>query len=183
MDPTADSAVAVYFKFEIDGIDLGTFKSVSGLGVNFSVTSKKEGGGGIFMHHLPGRFEYDPLVVRRPVGPYTKNTMLWLAKMTSFHSSTTARLAALDANGKTIFSWVFMGVTPKSWKGPSFDVENPKVAEEELTLLYTAFMIDIQEMGVSSTEYAATLAAGYTASGQTAIQSVGQAAIGAAEKL
>ncbi len=137
-DPTLDTVVSVFFSLEIDAIDLGVFTSCDGLGMEFEVTQRAEGGGGIYVYQLPGRFKYTNLQITRPIGSDTAKTMAWLGQMAGTMRPTTARLAALDPSGKTVFAWVLSGVVPASWKGPSFDATQPQAAKETLELAYTS---------------------------------------------
>ncbi|HLI16320.1 MAG TPA: phage tail protein [Acidimicrobiales bacterium] len=141
-DPTLDSVVSVYFSLEIDTADLGVFSACDGLGMEFQVTQREEGGGGIYVYQLPGRFKYTNLRVTRPVGPDTAKTMAWLSSMAGTMRPTTARLRALDPAGNTVFAWVLTGVVPARWTGPSFDASNPQAATETLELAYTSITVD-----------------------------------------
>lgn len=147
-DPTLDPIVSVYFSLEIDSVDLGVFTTCSGLGMELQITQREEGGGGMFVHQLPGRFKYSNLQVTRPIGIDTQKTMGWLARMAAGVASSTARLAALDPAGNVAFAWVLMGVLPARWTGPSFDAANPQPATETLELAYNAIMLDVQSGGL-----------------------------------
>jgi phage tail-like protein len=147
-DPTLDPIVSIYFSLEIDSVDLGVFTTCSGLGMELQITQREEGGGGIFVHQLPGRFKYTNLQVTRPIGIDTQKTMGWLTRMAAGVAASTARLAALDPAGNVAFAWVLMGVLPARWTGPSFDAANPQPATETLELAYNTIMLDVQSDGL-----------------------------------
>jgi phage tail-like protein len=140
-DPTLDTVVGVYFSLEIDSADLGIFSSCNGLGLDMQITQREDGGGGLTVHQLPGRFRYTNLQVTRPIGPETAKTMAWLQQMSTGISPSNARLAALDPAGNLVFAWTLTGVLPARWTGPSFDVANPQPATETLELAYTSIML------------------------------------------
>jgi phage tail-like protein len=140
-DPTLDTAVGVYFSLEIDSADLGVFSSCSGLGVELQITQREDGGGGLIVYQLPGRFRYTNLQVTRPIGVDTAKTMAWLQQMSTGVAPSNARLAALDPSGNVVFAWTLTGVLPARWTGPSFDAANPQPATETLELAYTSIML------------------------------------------
>lgn len=140
-DPLSDFAVSVYYKFTIDGIDLGVFTKVGGIGMKFDLESIKSGGGGAWMHQLVGRVQYDNLTLERAVNPDTKKVMRWLAKVAQDPRPTTAVLVALSPHGEEIVDWSLTGVVPVRWSGPSFDVSgSAQAATETLELAYRGFL-------------------------------------------
>lgn len=142
-DPTLDTVVSIYFALEIDGIELGVFDTCSGLGLEVEVEQRAEGGVGIFVHQLPGRFKYTNLQVTRPIGSDTGRTMSWLNSMSvPGIKPTTARLAALDPGGNIVFAWSLTGVIPVRWTGPEFDSRNPQPVTETLEIAYSSIMLD-----------------------------------------
>ena len=142
-DPSADSGISLYFSLEIDSIDLGIFSSCDGLGVEMQIEQRPEGGGGAFVHQLPGRFKYTNLRITRPIGTDTAKTMAWISRMANGVAPTTARLSALSPSGEIVYAWSLYGVLPARWTGPSFDPGNPQPATETLELAYSS--ITLQE--------------------------------------
>ncbi|HUC32028.1 MAG TPA: phage tail protein, partial [Ilumatobacteraceae bacterium] len=53
------------FLFEVDGIAIGRFMEVSGLEMSIDVEPVQEGGQNGFVHQLPGRMTWPPLVLKR----------------------------------------------------------------------------------------------------------------------
>lgn len=140
-DPTLDTAISVYFSLSIDTADLGIFSSCEGLGLEFQVTQREDGGGGMTVHQLPGRIKYTNLQVKRPIGPDTTKTMAWLSTMVNGIAPSNAQLAALDPGGNIVFAWTLTGVLPARWTGPSFDAASPQAATETLELAYTSISL------------------------------------------
>ncbi len=140
-DPLSDFAVTVYYQFTVDGIDLGVFTKVGGLGVSFDVTPVQSGGGGAWVHQMIGRVKYDNLRLERPVNPDTKKVMSWLTSVAQQPKPTTAVLKAISPHGESIMEWNFTGVVPVRWTGPSFDISgSPQTAMESLELAYRGFL-------------------------------------------
>ncbi|MCL5047775.1 MAG: phage tail protein [Firmicutes bacterium] len=142
-DQTKDTVVGIYFSLEIDGTDLGIFDTCSGLGIEIETEQRQEGGVGIFVHQLPGRFKYTNLQVTRPIGSNTAKTMAWLNKMSAPGiKPTSARLSALAPDGSIVFAWSLVGVIPVRWTGPTFSSSDPQPATETLEMAYSAIMLD-----------------------------------------
>lgn len=139
-DPNVDPGIAVFFSLTIDGVDLGTFSTCSGLGVELKIDQRAEGGTGDFVNQLPGRFEYPPITLTRPVGPDSAKIASWLSANAQQVQPKTAELAALDPQGNQVYAWSLQGVLPKRWTGPSFDVSQPQVAMETLELAHQGFL-------------------------------------------
>lgn len=139
-DPNLDPGLAIYFSLTIDGVDLGTFSTCSGLVVELKVDQRAEGGTGDFVNQMPGRFEYQPVTLTRPVGSDSAKIANWISSNAQEMQPKTAELAALDAAGNQVYSWDLQGVLPRRWTGPSFDSSSPQVAIETLELVFQGFL-------------------------------------------
>jgi len=144
-DPTADSAVSVFFKVTIDGEDIGTFASCDGLAFEVAVEQREEGGENTYVHQFPGRVKFQNLKLTRPVGKESKKLADWFARMQGQVKRSTCEVFALSSDGKdTIVSWKFKGVIPVKWQGPQFTLESAKVATETLELAHHGFLLQGQ---------------------------------------
>jgi phage tail-like protein len=139
-DPNADPGLAIYFSLTIDGIDLGTFSTCSGLAVELKVNQRAEGGTGDFVNQMPGRFEYQPITLTRPIGPDSAKIANWIQANAQQVQPKTAELAALDPQGNQVYAWSLQGVLPRRWTGPNFDSSSPQVAVETLELVFQGFL-------------------------------------------
>jgi phage tail-like protein len=136
---TDDPAISVFFSVEVDGIDLGSWTTCSGLGMEIETETRGDTSMTFVTHHLPGHLKHSNLVLGRPVSPDTAKVMAWF---TSFHmvpTPTSAQVTALDPGMRTVMSWQLLGVTPVKWTGPSFDAAQLQVAREQLELAYESF--------------------------------------------
>jgi phage tail-like protein len=141
-----DLPVSNRFLFELDGVELGVFKEVTGLQVNVEVAELREGGQNGFTHRLPGRMSWPPLVFRRGV---TRSNELfdWFSKTSGegFASNqnkltkSTGAVTVIDATGNRLRSWEFIDVFPVRWRGPDFSVETEDPLEEELEVTHHGF--------------------------------------------
>ncbi len=129
-------SITVGFSLRIDDVDLGSFISCEGLGIEVEIEEREEGGGGAFLHQLPGRFRFSRLRLSRPVNSDTKKVLNWLNSMAGQVKRTNGEIRALSPDGSTIFSWTLRGIVPARWSGPSFHAGEPAVATETLEIAY-----------------------------------------------
>jgi phage tail-like protein len=141
-DPTLSSR----FLFEVDGIEIGLFASVSGLEVTSTTDDVVEGGQNGYVHRLPGRFQWPNIVFSRGL---TKSDALfeWMNKTagegfaTAGHKVTrsTGAITVIAGDGSRLLSWSLDDVLPVRWKGPSFDVGTGSPLSEELEITHHGF--------------------------------------------
>lgn len=136
----SDPAVAVSFRVKIDDHDLGSFMSCDGLGCEFIIEQREEGGNNLFVHQLPGRIKYTNIKLTRPVNRDSAKVAGWLASQASVVQRTNAEIAAMTARGRVVAKWGLMGVVPVRWTGPSLSVDSNKVATETLELAHHGFL-------------------------------------------
>jgi phage tail-like protein len=67
------------FVFSVDGVHIGAFSEVSGLQVEVEVEEVQEGGQNHFVHKLPGRMSWPPLVLKRGIAD-TDSLFEWFAE-------------------------------------------------------------------------------------------------------
>ena len=141
----SDPAVGYRFRVEIDGIDLGGFTKVEGLGAKYDIVSVKEGGENGFVHKLPGRIEYDDVKLTRAVDEKSSMIASWF---TSHHRGigklglgqlANATISALDPDDGVVASWSLVGVLPVRYSGPSFQAGSSNVLTETLELSHQGF--------------------------------------------
>ena len=140
-DVTSDPAVTVCFMVNVDHRDLGAFTACDGLSLEVQIEAREEGGNNMFVHQLPGRIKYSNVKLTRVINKDSQEVSKWLASMASSGiGRSTAHIAALSSDGKTVAEWVLDGVIPVKWQGPSLSVESPKVATETLELAHHGFI-------------------------------------------
>ena len=134
------------FLFEVDGIVIGRFMEVSGLEMSIDVEPVQEGGQNGFVHQLPGRMTWPPLVLKRGI---TQNDSLvsWMTKSSGEEFAKAGNklkrhsgaITLLGPGGERLRSWSFDGAFPTKWTGPSFAVSSTEMATEELTIVHNGF--------------------------------------------
>jgi phage tail-like protein len=138
----SDPVNALRFDVKIDGLELGSFTALDGLSAEYEVKTYEEGGENGYVHQLPGRVKYGNVKLTRPVDHTSKGLAAWfsaLAKGLGVNRATATVLAYND-NQELVAQWTLMGVYPVRYTGPSFSVDNAKVATETIELAHTGFL-------------------------------------------
>ncbi len=138
--------IASRFLFEVDGVEIGLFGSVSGLAVSSHTEDVTEGGQNGFVHHLPGRLEWPNIVFSRGL---TQSDALfdWMNKTSGegFAANSnkvtrsTGAITVIGSDGARLRSWNLDSVYPVRWKGPEFDSVTDTVLSEELEVAHHGF--------------------------------------------
>lgn len=134
-----EPAVSVCFAVTIDDMQLGTFNSCEGLGMEVVLEQREEGGNNDFVWQLPTRVKFTNIKLTRPVCSDTTEVMTWLASMSTGVTPKTANISAMTADRTVVASWGLLGVIPVKWSGPSLSLDSPKVATETLELAHHGF--------------------------------------------
>lgn len=134
------------FLLEVDGVEIGVFREVSGLTVSVEVVEHTEGGQNGFRHKLPGRMSWPNLVFRRGL---TNNDALfaWVGKTSGEGFAAngdklprcTGAVTVLDSQGKRLRAWQLDGVFAVRWDGPRLVADGSSPLEEELEVAHHGF--------------------------------------------
>jgi phage tail-like protein len=136
---SSDPGLSIYFSVEVDGFDIGSWTTCSGLGLEIETENRGDTAMSFVVHHLPGQIKYTNLVLGRPVSPDTAKVLAWINAFHILPVPTAAQVTAMDSMRGTVMSWQLLGVTPVRWTGPSFDAAQLQIAHEQLELAYQAF--------------------------------------------
>ncbi|MDF1603307.1 phage tail protein [Nocardioides sp. YIM 152315] len=141
-----DLPVATRFLFELDGVELGVFKEVTGLNVSVQLDHIAEGGQNGFVHKVPGRMSWPHLVFRRGVTDsdalfewFSKSSGEGFAGNQNKLTKSTGAVTVVDALGNRLRAWEFIDVFPVRWQGPDFSVGRLDPLEEELEIAHHGF--------------------------------------------
>jgi phage tail-like protein len=137
---TDHPGLSVFFSVILDVADLGTWTKVSGLGMKIATEARGDTAMTFFQHHLPSHVEYENIVLERPVSPDTQTVIDWISAYHMLPVPTAAEITCLDSNMQPLMAWGLLGVSPVSWRGPSFDANSPSLATEVLTVAHMGFM-------------------------------------------
>lgn len=140
------------FVVTLDGIEVGSFREVSGLGAELEVHPLVEGGNNRYVHQLPGRLSWPHIVLKRGVvrsdalfGWFLTASEHGLASTDggSRPSGTltrqTAAITVQDPAGQTVRTWNLNGCFPVRWTGPTLAATASDIAVEELELAHHGF--------------------------------------------
>ncbi|GAA4922220.1 phage tail-like protein [Stackebrandtia albiflava] len=133
-------AVAVSFVVSIDDESLGAFNSCDGLGCEFVMEQREEGGNNGAVWQLPTRIKYSNVKLSRPVTQASSRITGWFAALASGVTRKTATIEARNLEGTVIARWSLVDVVPVRWTGPQLSAESAKVATETLELAHHGFL-------------------------------------------
>lgn len=145
-DRPPDAPFTGQFIFHVGGVDIGAFMEVSGLSVEVEVEELEEGGQNHFVHKLPGRMSWPPLVLKRGIAD-SDGLFDWFSETSgdgfAGHGNRLDRregeVVLVDAAGVELRRWQFVEAFPVRWTGPSFAADSSEVAVEELEIVHHGF--------------------------------------------
>ncbi|RKG72385.1 phage tail protein [Corallococcus exercitus] len=128
------------FLVEIQGMIAGGFSEVSGLRINTSVESMREGGVNTHEYKLPGQTSYGDLVLRRGVSDVD---LLWHWYQDVIDGKISRRngtIYLMNHVGIPLRWWNFVRAYPTAWEGPEFNATSPQIAVQSLTLVHEGLL-------------------------------------------
>ena len=141
-----DLPVATGFQFIVDNHPIGVFREVSGLQVRLKTEDIIEGGQNAFVHKVPGRMEWDPIIFKRGLTNGDK-LFEWFYNCSGegFASQgdkvkrSSGSIVALNMSGRWLRQWDLIDAFPVRWSGPSFGSDKHETLEEELEIIHHGF--------------------------------------------
>lgn len=146
MPPFGRPAASFHFTVAIGGVPGETsFQEVSGLKAEWTVEEVVEGGQNRFVHKLPSRTRYSPLVLKRGVVPGESKLADWLTA--SFRSAVTAKrvqpknlvILLLDGRSRPIVKWWVADAYPIAWDHSALSSMESNLLIETIELSYSFF--------------------------------------------
>ena len=124
-----------------------SFQEVSGISATMETEQIKEGGQNRFTHRVPGRVNYENLVLKRGMMVRTSGLAEWCLSIFAQNLNQriepkTIRVALLDANtegNEAVMSWVFTNAHPIKWAISSLDAQKSEIVVESITFAYSYF--------------------------------------------
>lgn len=117
-----------------------SFEEVSGLNVTIATEVMKEGGVNIYTQKLPGRAQYDNLVLKRGIligSPLIDWVFDAVNDFTFTPKDIEVRL--INEGNTTLMSWYLVNAYPVSLKTEAFRAQDNKLAVETLEIAYSYF--------------------------------------------
>jgi phage tail-like protein len=139
-------AASFHFSVALSGAPgESSFQEVSGLKAEWTVEEVAEGGQNRFVHKLPSRTRYSPLVLKRGVVPGDSKLADWLTA--SFRSSLTSRrvqpknivVLLLDGKARPVVKWWVAGAYPLRWDHSTLKSGESDLLIETIELSYSFF--------------------------------------------
>lgn len=138
------------FHFRVDFHDLPyagsedvKFQSVEGLEVETEQETYREGGENRFVHVLPGKKNYSPVILKRGIlTPNNSGVTRWLLE--TFENSrikplNRIQIILLNENHEPLLNWNLVHVWPLSWKAAKLDAQRGEILIETIELNYNRF--------------------------------------------
>jgi phage tail-like protein len=135
----------VLFKFwvEVDDTVVAEFKECSGIRMERETEPVKEGGQNEYVHLLPGRSKYFPIVLKYGV---TDSTALWDWYREGLYDGKVTRksisILLRNVEGDIVRRWNVINAYPTKWDGPQLNTESNQVAIETLELTHHGLSLD-----------------------------------------
>lgn len=141
--------VAFYFKVIIEGPAQSetSFQEVSGIGVEMTFESVREGGENNYSWELPKGIKHSPLVLKRGLVPADSAFLQWCSDTLNggfAKTITTQRVQVLLLNheGQSLSSWTFENAYPVKWSISDLGSTKNEVVVESVSLQYTSMQKD-----------------------------------------
>ena len=135
-----------WFLFEVDGVEIGTFREVRGLELTIDVETYVEGGENGFVHRFPGTMRWPNLVFTR--GMVASDALFtWVANAAGENfaangnklTRSTGAVTAISYTGERLRAWEFDNVFAVRWTGPEFSVDTSAQLVEQLEIAHNGF--------------------------------------------
>lgn len=146
------SPFAGSFVVTLDGVEVGSFREVSGLSAEVEVHPLAEGGNNRYVHQLPGRLSWPHIVLKRGVVRSDALFQWFLTASEHGLASTehdprvsgaltrqTAAITVHDPTGEPVRTWNLQDAFPVRWTGPTLATTASDIAVEELELAHHGF--------------------------------------------
>jgi phage tail-like protein len=138
-----DPLVSAYFTVEFQGVIVGAFQEVTGLGSQNEVVEYKASGekGQYIIHKVPGRLTWNNITLKRGI---TDATDLWDWRKTVEEGKIdearkNGSVVMYDQTGTEIARWNFTNAWPSKLTGPSANATSNDVAIEELEIVVEGY--------------------------------------------
>ena len=134
------------FLFEVDGVEIGMFREVSGLRLDVTVEEYVEGGQNGYVHQLPGVMRWPHLMFTRGL-VQSDALFTWVTKTSGEGFSgndnslkrATGAVTVINHVGKRLRSWELDGVFAVSWSGPQLLADSDEALNETLEVAHNGF--------------------------------------------
>jgi len=118
------------------------FQEVSGIGATMGTDAVMEGGENRYQYALPTGVKYEPLQLKRSIGPADSALVKWCrvtleAGLGQQIRTVPLTVYLLNASGEPLRAWLFADAYPIKWDVGAFDANKNELVIENITLQYT----------------------------------------------
>lgn len=122
--------------------DETSFQEVSGIGAEMQVEEVAEGGETRYVQRLPKGVKFNPLVLKRGIGPANSALAQWCrgtleAGLGRQIRTVPLTVYLLDADQLPLRAWLFADAYPTQWEVGTFDAMKNELVIETIKLSYT----------------------------------------------
>jgi phage tail-like protein len=118
------------------------FQKVSGLRATVNTLPVEEGGQNLYVHRLPGRIQYENLVLERGLVVGSPLAIEFNVAMSLFKfSPSNVLVTLLDDAAIPIAGWLFLNAYPVTWRVSDLDATTNTVVIETLELAYQRMQV------------------------------------------
>lgn len=136
-----DPFLAHTFAVEFDGLVVGGFAEVSGLGAETEVFDYREGGVNDHMHRFPGPVRYPGNIVLRRGMTDAQTLWSWQSDVAQGTIQRRNGSIVLLSGGIEALRWNFVDGYPARWTGPELRASGAAVALETLEIAHEGLSV------------------------------------------
>ncbi len=131
-----DPYLGFRFHVELEGLIVGGFSEVTGLGIELETETYEEGGTNGFTHVLPTRTTHPNVTFERGVTD-SNELFEWMnGARRGPPDRRTGMIFLLDSTGVPVRGWQFRDGYPVRWNGPELGADRGAVAVERLEIVH-----------------------------------------------
>jgi phage tail-like protein len=132
------------FFVEIEGLLVGGFTEVSGIGSEITLEEHVEGGQNSFVHKFPTRTTYSNLVLSQGL-TYVDSLWQWYQEVSRGNViRKNGTIVLLNHMQVPLQAWTFKSAYPVRWQGPQFNASSAtEVAVEQFELVHQGLQQEV----------------------------------------
>jgi phage tail-like protein len=138
-----DGVAELRFKVSIPAGSLGSFREVSGIGVEVETMDYAEGGNNEFVHRLPVRLKFQNVVLKRGI-THQRVLLDWFNATRSQGIEAKwgeVTVTLMGPRGESVQTWSFKEAYPVKWTGPTLNATSNQIAKETLEIAHAGMTV------------------------------------------
>jgi phage tail-like protein len=131
------------FKVSLPSGSLGTFREVSGIGVEVETMDYPEGGNNEFVHRLPVRLKFQNVVLKRGI-THQRALLDWFNQTRASGVEAkwgTVTVTLMGPRAEAVQTWSFKEAYPVKWTGPTLNASSNAIATETLEIAHAGMTV------------------------------------------